>query len=1033
MTTTLNPMQELHGALADLFDAIEGQIRHELTILDPWSGTFADEAWQAVGKTCASAWPRLRELISGSPDLFVLQQVWASRFANRIHCGLLYRAGLSNSGTQNEARRLRAITLGRWASSPAPEGDPRHRDLVTFLMAENPAAAGIPDLGRHTGYRGSIRLRYRVAHVCRQGASLSTVLSVAATQPAATTYQRKIEFSRAVRAASEEGRKWRRIGEQEFALLPRASQLLLLQLPSIWPLTLSQPMIGGSDVEARSYTLMRERDRIEGALTSLMVEIRARRFGRVEKILERIPDTPLARSLCSRLRKESWELRNLTTHLSMREDFGPWVPMPSACFERIQAWAPEKLPAWWAMDAVEFAKRLATGEFDPPTQPRQISIPQQDLAPLRRGWPLETQEALIRGGYGHLLTPSAGGWSSISLPMLFSALSNMPFRAPAILSRRLESLSDARPWLLMMSEGTSSEYIRACRDMAQVAIDTHWRHRWDYGWGRWIVTSYGCEGWERIEDIALQRTTPLKDAVSVFAAGKQPLFPGKFQEVVARSLHKEELLPTKPLNFLKAWLVRDPLAARALAEHAPLAWIERLSRNASTPLQALDVFLTSKNLSAEVKRLAWRNRMSRTQDSRELIRLSVQMPSGIGGFRNLSQWVLEGPVDSQDLGSILMARRDGRRLQELHQALGKERFERACTGAINCLIQIDSDNPTASSSRRRLADASTLELVRCLGGEGARDLIQSLSRCDFGAPSGQKLDSSYRQYSIAKSNGGERVISAPSRSLKRVQRSIVDKLLSPLVLHNAACGFVRGRSILDNAMPHARKAVVVNTDIRNCFSSVRWQLVLGALRREFESRLSPQAIGMLVDLTTSHGALPVGAPSSPALLNLVLRRTDEILQGYAARINASYTRYADDLTFSGGTEVISLLRVAEKSLSRIGLELDPRKTNVFREGRRQTVTGLVVNQIPTVPRVIRRRLRAAVHHVENGKQPHWNGEAQDLSSLRGHLAFLQMVNRIHAQPLQLRLEAALAGREDLQCVGSISEIEKQALRGGQPS
>ena len=207
------------------------------------------------------------------------------------------------------------------------------------------------------------------------------------------------------------------------------------------------------------------------------------------------------------------------------------------------------------------------------------------------------------------------------------------------------------------------------------------------------------------------------------------------------------------------------------------------------------------------------------------------------------------------------------------------------------------------------------------------------------------------------------------------------------------------------------QAVVVNADIRNCFASVRWPLVLGALRRELGHSLSPAALSLLVDLTTAGGALPVGAPTSPALLNLVLRRTDETLHSSAESAGLRYTRYADDLTFSGNSQAVSLLRLAERTLAQIGLTLDPAKTNVFRRGRRQMVTGLVVNDQVSVPRAARRRLRAAVHRVELKEQPHWDGQPQSMAALRGRLAFVAMVCKPQAQPLFNRLQTALAAKD----------------------
>jgi hypothetical protein len=150
----------------------------------------------------------------------------------------------------------------------------------------------------------------------------------------------------------------------------------------------------------------------------------------------------------------------------------------------------------------------------------------------------------------------------------------------------------------------------------------------------------------------------------------------------------------------------------------------------------------------------------------------------------------------------------------------------------------------------------------------------------------------------------------------------------------------------------------------------------------------------------------VGAPTSPALLNLVLFEVDDCLQRGAEQLGGRYTRYADDLTFSGGPQVIGLLRSAQRAIGRLGLELDPAKTNIFRRGRRQMVTGLVVNDQVAVPRAIRRRLRAAVHRLEKNTDMHWSGQSQSIEELRGRLAFVAMACKPQALPLINRLEMA---------------------------
>jgi retron-type reverse transcriptase len=231
----------------------------------------------------------------------------------------------------------------------------------------------------------------------------------------------------------------------------------------------------------------------------------------------------------------------------------------------------------------------------------------------------------------------------------------------------------------------------------------------------------------------------------------------------------------------------------------------------------------------------------------------------------------------------------------------------------------------------------------------------------------------------------------------------LDRILTPLGAHDCAYGFVKGRSIVDNAKPHINQLIVTNADVKNCFPSVKWPLVLGVMRRDLGKQFSPSAISYLVDICTAEGGMPIGAPTSPALLNRVLLKTDQILLEAAIKRKCVYTRYADDLTFSGDKGAIELLGVAKRTLGQIGLALDPKKTNIFRRGRRQMVTGLVVNEQVSVPRRLRRRLRAAVHQVQSGQVSQWHNLDQTSSALQGRLAFLQMVHPKEAMTLKKRM------------------------------
>lgn len=271
--------------------------------------------------------------------------------------------------------------------------------------------------------------------------------------------------------------------------------------------------------------------------------------------------------------------------------------------------------------------------------------------------------------------------------------------------------------------------------------------------------------------------------------------------------------------------------------------------------------------------------------------------------------------------------------------------------------------------------------------------------------SGRRFDDLYHTWTIPKRSGGDRTITAPAPALKSVQRTILDRLLSTLEVHPAATGFVTGRSIVDNAAPHAGQPLVTNMDVRDFFPGTGVPLIRRACLQLRERGLSTRACLFIADICSYHGGLPVGAPTSPAIANQVLRHVDHALATAAARHDVRYTRYADDITFSG-TNAATLLRFARRLLGKLGYTIDEKKTNLFRRGRRQMVTGLVVNVRPTMARALRRQLRAAVDRRARGGQPLWRGEAVSDAQLAGQLAFLAQTQPAESRTLRARLRQA---------------------------
>jgi RNA-directed DNA polymerase len=286
----------------------------------------------------------------------------------------------------------------------------------------------------------------------------------------------------------------------------------------------------------------------------------------------------------------------------------------------------------------------------------------------------------------------------------------------------------------------------------------------------------------------------------------------------------------------------------------------------------------------------------------------------------------------------------------------------------------------------------------------------------------------YIEFSIAKKSGGTRLLSAPMPHLERCQRHIFENILSKLSFHDAAHGFIAGRSTVSNAEPHLGARVLVNVDIKDFFPSVSVHRV----RRAFEVLgYSPAAATILALLCTARPTrevrfagqrlyvaigergLPQGACTSPALSNLVGHKLDARLAGLCKRLGFAYTRYADDMSCSSRADdadkmVGYLLARLRHIVSDEGFSLNQKKTRVMRGNVSQRVTGLTVNEKLALPRRHVRRLRAILHRAQYeglAAQNHENHPNFD-AWLLGNIAYLQMVDPQRGQTLRKQYLAA---------------------------
>ncbi len=251
-------------------------------------------------------------------------------------------------------------------------------------------------------------------------------------------------------------------------------------------------------------------------------------------------------------------------------------------------------------------------------------------------------------------------------------------------------------------------------------------------------------------------------------------------------------------------------------------------------------------------------------------------------------------------------------------------------------------------------------------------------RCRGGSAEGPRQSHYHYQWRKKKS-GGVRLIEAPKTELRSIQRKILHELLDKVPLSNAAHGFVRGRSIRTHAAVHVKPAILVKFDLQDFYPSVTFNRVVAIFRaigycREaalWLARLTTTAIPSSLASPPEHpyavwqyrGAhLPQGAPTSPALANLSAYWLDQRLSGLAKAFDARYSRYADDLTFSGDESLDTKLRLMipliEQIIHREKFRSNYRKRQVLRPHQRQVVTGVVVNDRPNVSRRDVDRLKA---------------------------------------------------------------------------
>ena len=251
--------------------------------------------------------------------------------------------------------------------------------------------------------------------------------------------------------------------------------------------------------------------------------------------------------------------------------------------------------------------------------------------------------------------------------------------------------------------------------------------------------------------------------------------------------------------------------------------------------------------------------------------------------------------------------------------------------------------------------------------------------------------SHYRTVNLPKADGSVRALCVPDEFLLAIQRSIAGRLLVMEPISPYALAYRPGGSTLKNAAPHVGKPLVLKLDIRHFFDCVIYPIVK---ERAFPAHRYSEANRILLTmLCTYRDALPQGAPTSPAISNIILREFDDAVGAWCSRRGIAYTRYCDDMTFSGDFDPRDVKAFVSSRLRKMGFFLNSKKTVAVRQGQRQTVTGLVVNEKISVPCAHRRKLRQELYFCQKyGIADHLRRRSEDTDPQKYAMGLLGKVN-----------------------------------------
>ena len=247
----------------------------------------------------------------------------------------------------------------------------------------------------------------------------------------------------------------------------------------------------------------------------------------------------------------------------------------------------------------------------------------------------------------------------------------------------------------------------------------------------------------------------------------------------------------------------------------------------------------------------------------------------------------------------------------------------------------------------------SLNLINCKNEKKNIKTIYSISN---------NIEKNYKIYKIKKRNGKYRTIYEPNSILKQIQKQILINILNNKAISKYAKAYHKGIQLKDNAIPHVNKEIILKLDIRNFFENISFLDIYNSC---FSIEYFPKSVGMILTyLCTYNDHLTQGCSTSAYISNLVMKEFDEELGAWCELNDISYTRYSDDMTFSGSFHPSILITKVRNLLYKLGLELNDEKIHIVHRSSSQNVTGIVVNDKIQVNIKYRNKIRQEIYYIK---------------------------------------------------------------------